>query len=323
MGNSVGKRLAPADGELAIVISNRGGLVMLFRLPAAIVLATAFFHCLVSTAETHKYFYAASGKTKYCERPKTWSEGYYVLCDRAGVVKIDGYPVISSSAAKGRLANATTVVTRSSSDDPCGCGPIPSILSGCPNPPVLGGGCHCPLKSVETPITGSPGKLNVVRTTTSYYIAIGEIEGTIPVPQYKAVVSDSYDFRPLALAYPCADAATTIGIAANCTGSCTVAACEVFRKTATCTIKCDQAPRTGKLVIAVQSTKDASGNLLADVFIGTKGKQLNFPEYPANLVVLRNRKQAEVQNLLKNPAISLQQIVNANSNQTDLVPFVK
>ncbi len=295
---------------------------MAFRIAAALAIVGS----MASLGQAgNRYFYHQGRNAYYCERPETYTNGCYVVCDEPNVVKINGFPVIST-------ANANQLCQGAAQRGPMvGTPPSPGVVHPTPPsddccPPTIGGNClpriidpcHCVGDKNVTKICFEPGTLQTVCKTTRFYKAIGTIEGTIPVPQICVTAKEVYKFRPRTLEFDCKDAQCDD---VDCKDLdckdhlCKVQSCEVYERVENCDATCKMCPRKGTLVIAIR----ANGHT-ADVFIGKAGKA-SFPEYPRNLVVVQNRSQAEIRRLLQNNAIDFGTIISGSATD-NLLEFL-
>lgn len=267
-----------------------------------------------------RYFYRKAGKAYYCVRPQAPMEGCYIICNQSNVTRINGFTCVTQQQVDVWLSQVQVTTTKSR-QDPC-CDPATGS-GGCIEPPrVLHSTCHCD-DHKTWPISRDPGPLKTVCKPRTFYEAIDEITGTIPVPQLCAEKQEYYDFRGKTLKYPCRDADLS-GTECedceldDCKGECKVATCEVYQRRIDCKLRCVKCDREGKLLIAIRRRAKSTDPLRADVFIGKVGK-VDFPEYPTNLVVLRNRTQAEIRRHLQNNTIDLSAIAASGSSNTDLI----
>lgn len=276
----------------------------------AILVTLALVSGLTSAAKgADRYFYYDGQKGYYCEKPKVYREGCYVVRDETNVVRVNGYPVMSSGRADS-LCGSTPP------QDDCPCPP-----TGGDCYPRLISPCNCPGAPTSTPISFDYGQPKVVCDKTYFYDGIGVIKGTIPVPQICVTAKETFKFRPRVLKYDCTDADIASGEGcdgvdcdhANCGDKyCEVKSCEVYCKVENCEKTCKLCPREGELLIAIRK-----GGKLADVFIGQPGAAF-YPEYPRNLLVLKASSEARVRDKLKNPNISFADIISG-STSNDLI----
>lgn len=267
----------------------------------------------LSSAE--QYVFIDGSQATFCGKPSAPSSNYYIVRDDPNVVRVNGYTVISSSRANA-LCSGKTVTNPPASE--C-CGTSPAAHDCLPHRVAS---CHCDSSSPEIPITGRQGKLTEKCTVNRFYDAIGVITGTIPVPVICTTAEETYLFKPKLLAYDCNDPAASEPDCADancddadCNTACQVKSCEVYAKKDECKKTCEMCDRTGQLLIAIRR-----GGTRADVFIGAVGKP-SFPEYPENLAVIKNRTEADIKRLLRNPAISFADIT-AKSTTQDLLSVI-
>ncbi len=276
------------------------------------LVAILMLSCLGRADAGDRYFIYDGSAGRYCDQPTTYTENCYVVRDEPNVVRVNGYPVMHSSRANA-LCHEPAVVAKPS--DCCGTSPssdqcLPHLLKR----------CRCPGKPTNTPIGGKTGRLQEKCDKEYFYKTICEIQGTIPVPIICVTATEKYEFRPKTLDFDCDDpAAPGEGCEdvecdhSDCQGPCRVASCEVYNKKEYCEKRCELCPREEKLLLAVR--RDGK---TADVFIGRVGAN-SFPEYPTNLAVIRNRSEAAIRTLLRNPNISFK---NCEGGPKDLIPLL-
>lgn len=242
----------------------------------------------------NRYFYHCDGQAYYCVQPKVHTPNCYVVCSDSQTVRINGYPTISPSKAEQIISSCGTP---SPTSDPCKPLCPPSSKHCWPH---LKHKCHCKVHGNPEPIDGTPGPIETKCYSESFYIGIGEVEATIPVPEICVLAKERYDFRPLTLKYDCkdADCPELECDFKNCKNDCCVVeTCEVYQCVTNCEMECRLVKRTGTVLIAVRREK-VHGKLVADVIIGPKGK-MQFGAYPENAVVLKAKTEKEINDALK------------------------
>lgn len=262
----------------------------------------------VASAQS-KYFYSHNGKAYYCVQPQSYMEGCYVVCDDTKVVRVNGYPTISSHRAeelKSACCGSTTPHTVQ-------CGPTtPNCL------PRLAHKCHCTAPGEPVPITGEQGPLETYCDAKSFYRGIEEREATVPVPQICVNAHERYNFRPLTLEFDCKDAdcpdlkCDFEKCGHDC---CVVKTCEVYQCVTDCKLECKLLPQEGTVLIAVRRAQ-VNGKYVADVVIGRAGK-MDFGAYPENTVILQAATEAQIRS-----AINLVVDLSTIAGTTDLKSLI-
>lgn len=121
-----------------------------------------------AAAAADRYFYCDGAKAYYCERPAKYSDGCYVVRDDPKVIKVNGFPVVSSSGATAMMNSCSSSVIRTvSTHDPV------AACCGCPST----GDCKC--KNLSCQLRLSPPNCKKSGKTVKTPIPC-EIYGTIP-----------------------------------------------------------------------------------------------------------------------------------------------
>ena len=134
------------------------------------VLAFPVFLSLAATLSgADRYLYCDGTKAYYCKRPAKYVEGCYVVRDDSNVVRVDGYPVISSSKATTMVQAYATPASQPVSV----LNPIAACCDGAP-----AGDCKC--KDLDCEPKLSPANCEYTGTTEKEKIPY-EIIGKIPL----------------------------------------------------------------------------------------------------------------------------------------------